>query len=175
VYSNNVTGGRLATQHLLDLGHRDIAFLANPQTDGYHGRRIGYEEAMADAGLAPRVVVTTYARAEAAEAAAALLDGESVPTAIFAHNDQAALGVLDALAARGLEPGRDVSVIGYDNSSVSSAPGTSLTSVDLGARELGRECMRLALRRLQHPELEPQSIAFEPTLVVRGTTGPARA
>lgn len=128
---------------------------------------------MVEAGLTPRVIESTYARSDAARIATELLADAEAPTAIFAHNDQAALGVLDALAARSLVPGHDVSVIGYDNSSVSNTPGTALTSIDLHALELGRAATRLALRRFENPDLEPQLITSTPSLVLRATTGPA--
>ena len=66
VFSDNFAGASLATQHLINLGHERIAFLANPQTDGYLDRRRGYEATMADAALAPSVTVTTYSRQQAA-------------------------------------------------------------------------------------------------------------
>jgi DNA-binding LacI/PurR family transcriptional regulator len=173
VSSDNLAGGRLATSHLLELGHRRIVMLANPPSDGYLGRRTGYEEEMTGAGLAPHAVEVSYSRDDAATAAAALLDGDDAPTAFFAHNDQTALGVLEVLLARGITPGREVSVIGYDNSSVSSAPGTSLTSVDLHGAQLGAAAGRAALRRLADPAAPPSLEVTSPELVPRTTTGPA--
>ncbi|WP_246180063.1 LacI family DNA-binding transcriptional regulator [Kocuria coralli] len=171
VVSDNRHGARAATEHLIDLGHRRIAFLANPPSDGYMDRRHGYMETIAAAGLRPQVVQTTYSRETAAKDAGALLDGADAPTAIFAHNDQAAMGVLDALALRGLTPGRDVSVIGYDNSSLSKAPGTSLTTVDVDGVALGRSAAELALRRIEAPGAPSEWRTSFPTLVVRSTTG----
>jgi len=172
VYSDNFTGASLATQHLLNLGHTRIAFLSNPQTDGYLDRERGYRDTMAQANLAATVMPTTYSRAQAALDAGRLLDTAAHPTAIFAHNDLTALGVLDALALRHLAPGRDVSVVGYDNTSASQAPGSALTTVDIHSVELGREAARLAMHRVEHPDAPAQSVLLEPTLVVRGTTGP---
>jgi DNA-binding LacI/PurR family transcriptional regulator len=172
VVSDNRHGARAATRHLLELGHRRIAFLANPPSDGYMDRRYGYVETMTEAGLRPQVAETTYAREAAASDAAALLDGGDPPTAVFAHNDQAAMGVLDALSDRGLAPGRDVSVIGYDNSSPSKVPGITLTSVDVDGVTLGRSAAELALRRIDSPEAPAEWRTSFPTLVVRSTTGP---
>jgi DNA-binding LacI/PurR family transcriptional regulator len=173
VCSDNLAGGRLATSHLLELGHRRVAMLANPPSDGYLGRRAGYEEQMTDAGLVPRAIEVSYSREDAAATAAALLDGDDPPTAFFAHNDRTALGVLEVLLGRGITPGREVSVIGYDNSSISSAPGTSLTSVDLHGPELGAAAGRAALRRLADPAAAPALEVSSPELVPRATTGPA--
>lgn len=175
VCSDNLLGARLATEHLLELGHRSIALLANPPSDGYLDRRRGYEECLREVGIPPRALEVTYARADAAAAAVRLLDGDSPPTAFFAHNDQAALGVLDVLAARGLAPGRDISVVGYDNSSVSSAPGTALTTVDLHGAELGAAAARTALKRLSDPSTARHLEVSRPALVIRRTTGPVAA
>lgn len=173
VYSDNRRGAELATSHLLELGHRRIAFFANPPSDGYLDRARGYEARMLEAGLDPRTIETSYSRGEVAAIAGDVLASADAPTAVFAHNDRAALGVLDAIAAAGLAPGRDISVIGYDNSSAGSAPGTDLTSVDLHGVELGRQATELALRRHSRPDLERQFVRMQPTLVVRSTTGPA--
>lgn len=175
VVSDNAYGARLATDHLLELGHRRIAFLANPPSDGYMDRRAAYTQTMRAAGLEPQVVETTYSREDAARDAGALLDGVNAPTAIFAHNDQAALGTLDALVSRDLIPGRDVSVVGYDNSSVSRSPGNALTTVDVDGVMLGRGAAELALRRIAHPDAPPEWRTSFPSLVVRATTGPVPA
>lgn len=168
--SDNGIGAELATRHLLGLGHTDIAFLANPQTDGYRDRQRGYESAMRTAGHAPRVVPSAYSRTQAAADAIALLeDARRRPTAIFAHNDQAALGALDAMATLGLSR-EDVSVVGYDNSTISSAPGTALTTVDIHARDIGRAAAEIALERLAAPDGERIVRTSVPTLIERGTT-----
>ena len=174
--TNNLRGARLATEHLLGLGHRRIAFLANPQTDGYLDRRLGYLAAMGDAGLAGDVVVSRYSRQQAAADAHGLLtrDPANRPTAIFAHNDQAALGALDAATELGLGVPGDVSVVGYDNSQLSRGASTNLTTVDLHGSDLGRNAAELALRRLADSDAPPETRTSAPSLVVRGTTGPVR-
>lgn len=171
VDSDNFGGATLATEHLIELGHTRVLFLSNPQTDGYTDRQRGYRDAMNRAGLEPWVIETTYSRDQAEIDAGSALDGESRPTAIFAHNDRTALGVLDALTTRGLAPGKDVSVVGYDNTSASRAPGLALTTVDIHAIEQGRAAAELALSRLNNPTLKPRVTTIAPTLVVRGTTG----
>lgn len=174
VDANDYGGATAATQYLLELGHRRIAFLSNPQTDGYTDRQRGFRDAMAVAGIEPWIVATTYSRRQAEEDAGRVLDAAVTPTAIFAHNDQTALGVLDALTVRGLRPGSDVSVIGYDNTSASRAPGLALTTVDVHAVELGRAAADLALNRLHDSSTSPQTTTIEPRLVVRATTGAPR-
>jgi DNA-binding LacI/PurR family transcriptional regulator len=173
VGTDNFLGAQAATRHLLGLGHTRVAFLANPQTDGYLDRQRGYRELMRSAGLAPHVIPSAYSRAEATRDIGPALDSPERPTAIFAHNDQAAMGVLDAVASRGLAVPDDISVVGYDNSAVSQAPGTSLTTVDIHGRELGRDAAEIALKRIADPALPPVATFSLPSLVVRRTTGPA--
>jgi len=129
---------------------------------------------MARAGLEPWIVGSQYSRRQAARDVAPLLapSADRRPTAVFAHNDQAALGVLDAMATLGLRAPEDISVVGYDNSQVSQAPGTQLTTVDIHGEELGRQAARLALRRLEEPTAPPASHVSQPSLVVRATSGP---
>lgn len=172
--SDNVHGARLATSHLLELGHQRIVLLANPQTDGYTGRLEGYCAAMKDAGHPPWIVPSHYARDLAAADVGPVLDlpAGQRPTAVFAHNDQAAMGVLDAMATRGLQAPRDVSVVGYDNTRSSRAPGTALTTVDIHGEELGAMAAELAHRRLADPGLPAAVRTLAPTLVVRDTTAP---
>lgn len=172
VASDNLLGARLAVEHLLELGHRRIAHLASPPTDGYHDRRTGYVDTMTAAGLAPQTLTCDYSREAAFELALTLLGGTDRPTAIFAHNDQTALGVLDAAHQHGLRVPQDLSIVGYDNTSASRPAVIGLTTVDLHAADLGSRAVRLAVRRSQSPQAEPMLDITSPSLVVRTSTGP---
>lgn len=167
VYSDNFIGAKLATEHLIESGHSNIVFLSNPQSDGYYDRQRGYQDAMIKAGLTPNIVPSHYSRPEAAQDALTALAHTSRPTAFFAHNDQAALGVLDALVTSGLKPGIDVAVVGYDNSTISQMPVSALTTVNIDGAELGRQAASLALARLEHPTSTPEHKVLMPQLVVR--------
>lgn len=171
VYSNNFLGATAATEYLLELGHTRVMFLANPQTDGYLDRQRGFEDTMSRAGIAAQVLPSRYSRSGAAEDIGALLDSPQRPTAVFAHNDQAAFGVLDAMALRGLRAPQDVSVVGYDNSSVSRAPGTMLTTIDIHGVELGRQAAHAAMRRLNEESSPRIASVSTPSLVIGATTG----
>jgi DNA-binding LacI/PurR family transcriptional regulator len=172
VVSNNELGAKLAVSHLLELGHRQILHLAAPTSDGYRGRRRGYSRVMKAAGLQPQIVVSDYSRTDAARVIGPILDSTDRPTAVFAHNDQTALGVLDALHSRRIRVPDEMSVIGYDNTSASRPPGIALTTVDLHGEELGRRAAEIALARMAHPDAPPMDQNFKPTLVIRGTTAP---
>ncbi|WP_369045861.1 LacI family DNA-binding transcriptional regulator [Sinomonas sp. P10A9] len=176
VASDNVLGATLAVEHLVRLGHRRILHLATPPTDGYGGRREGYLRSMSDARLEPWVLTCDYARQAAFDLVMPLLgpaapDREQ-PTAIFTHNDQTALGVLDAVHAHRLRVPEDISVVGYDNTSATKPPGVDLTTVDLHAADLGRRATEIAVVRSEDPTREPMVETFEPSLVVRASTAP---
>jgi DNA-binding LacI/PurR family transcriptional regulator len=172
VASDNVLGATLATEHLLSLGHKRIVHLASPPTDGYLGRREGFAKAMQKAGLSPRMITCGYSRRAAFDLMGPLLDDDRRPTAIFTHNDQTALGVLDAVHARGLRAPEDISVVGYDNTSASNPPGIDLTTVDLHAFDLGKRAAEIAVLRSGDPESEPMVETFTPSLVIRASSGP---
>lgn len=169
-FSDDVHGATRAVEHLFSLGHERVAHLASPRRQGYMGRRAGYEASMRNRGLQPLVVEVEYTQASAAREASRLLDLDEPPTAIFANNDMAALGVMDALYARGLRPGEDLSIVGYDNTQIAHLPAVSLTSVDLHAVSLGVSAAQLAVQRLAHPSRDPQQISSRPELVVRRST-----
>jgi DNA-binding LacI/PurR family transcriptional regulator len=172
VYSDDWHGANLATKHLIELGHRRIAHLAPPPSDGYGERLRGYVDTMRQAGLTPWPITCDFGRAAATAATLALMQSGDAPTAVFANNDQSALGVLDALHTRGLRVPDDVAVVGYDNTSASQPPIINLTTVDIHAVELGKLAGDLAIRRSENPDSDPIVVTSKPTLIVRGSTGP---
>lgn len=170
IVSDNAAGAKIATEHLLALGHKNITFISNPQTDGYHERQEGFVEAMVTAGLEPDVVQGSYSRSRTAEISTILLKREVPPTAIFAHNDQTALGVWDAAHEAGLKPGIDISIVGYDNTRLSRMPETSLTTIDSHGDVLGRLAGEAALNRIALPKSPLVRTSIQPTLVVRDSS-----
>ncbi len=167
VTSDDYHGAKLAVNHLISRGHSKIAFLANPQTDGYTDRLRGYQDAVKQAGLKPIIQQTTYARVQAELDAVKLIAKK--PTAIFAHNDMAALGVIDALISAGLKPGQDIHVVGFDNTSLSQTPVLALTSIDPKSHALGEEAAKIALNMLKPSAKKQESVQLTPTLVIRST------
>lgn len=181
---------RLAADHLTRLGHRrfgvmvehvtapgvagpaDASELERTPCEDLRGRLGGYRDALEAAGVAwapvPVVAAGRNSRSAAAQAAAHLLDVAERPTAILATGDVLALGVLDACEQRGLTPGRDVSVAGFDD--VPEAERARLTTVRQPMGEKGRLVGRLLL---DPPTEEVPRIVLPTELVVRATTGPA--
>jgi DNA-binding LacI/PurR family transcriptional regulator len=175
VAGDDELGARLATEHLIGLGHRQIGHLTGRSGPGLHRRR-GYEAAMAAAGLTPRVTGEDGGTAETDGYAAArtLLDADPTLTAIVAGNDVMAVGALAALRERGLSVPGDVSVVGHDDSPLAAYRYLQLTSVDGHSREVGAAAARTLLSRLDHPDAPPHRELLTPELVVRGSTARPR-
>ena len=176
VYSvtiDNPDGGYQATRHLIELGHRRIAYLGDQfglQSDTE--RFAGFKRAMAEAKLPVKrdYVLRGDGKPEKGrERAAELLDRKKPPTAIFCYNDMTALGALEEAAARGLEPGRNLSVVGFDDLFFAGLLKPGLTTIRQPKRELGRRAMALLLALLRGEEAERTAV-IRGELVVRGST-----
>lgn len=156
-------GAALAVEHLLGLGHRSIA-LVNGQEEltTYHYKRLGYESALAGAGLAPRgdfcVNVPSYFEG-GYEAAQQLLDLPDPPTALFVGGEQMGVGVYRAIASRGLRVGEDVSVIGFSGSPLSQAVYPALSTISQRAREMGALAAQKMLSLIAGEEAKSEVLA----------------
>ncbi|GAA4670897.1 LacI family DNA-binding transcriptional regulator [Frondihabitans cladoniiphilus] len=175
VSNDDELGERLATEHLLSLGHRDIALLLGPGAVG-RSRRAGYEAAMASAGLTSLVRTAAYDMTEqgGSVAAASLFASGPRPTAIVAFNDVGAVGALTAVEEAGLSVPEDVSLIGYDDTSLARLRHLSLTSVDNRNAEVGRIAAEELVTRMLEPDLPARSNSVVPILRVRATTAAPR-
>jgi DNA-binding LacI/PurR family transcriptional regulator len=159
VVTDDVEGGRLATRHLLGLGHQRIAFIGDDPGDplGFTAgtsREEGYRLSMADAGLrvpAGYVLHGPHVRSVARRLTEQLLARRDPPTAVFASSDTQALGVLEAVRAAGLDVPGDVSVVGFDDVEVSGYAG--LTTVRQPLFESGKIAAALLLEAVdaEHP------------------------
>lgn len=164
-------GVMLATERLIEQGHRRIAFLgAARHTSASEERLAGLRSSLERHGLAPHSVVPCPSlRVSAAEAAMAMFRSDDRPTALICHNDVIAHGALSALDRLGLKPGREVAVIGFDNVAESAISRPPLTTVDVGTRQIGELAARTLLKRIAHPGASSEKIILPPRLVVRGT------
>lgn len=174
---DDVAGGELATRHLLDLGHRRIAFIGDKPYDPYRpgstrDRTAGYERALLDAAVRLRheyIRPGTQIGEQARETAISLLRLAERPTAIFAASDLQALGVLEAAAELGLRVPDELSVVGFDD--IEIAPYAGLTTVRQPLHESGRRGAELLLGVLAgEPEPPPVTLPLE--LIERRTTAP---
>ncbi|MDT5338530.1 MAG: hypothetical protein QOD90_4035 [Mycobacterium sp.] len=172
---DDVVGARLATEHLLDLGHRRIGHLAGPGIVGSLRRR-GFLDTMAAAGLADDAIVEISGMTEEGGYAGAgrLLDRSARPTAIFAFNDVSCVGALSAAADRELSVPEDLSLVGYDDTYLARIRHLSLTSVDNGNFAVGSQAAKFLLQRLERPDGPQRIYLHQPSLSIRrSTAGPS--
>jgi LacI family transcriptional regulator len=172
------SGAKAATEHLLKLGHRRIAAITGPEDWVASEERLnGYHAALVGAGVVPDPELEARADfliAGGQAAAAALLDRPEPPTAIFAFNDNLAVGVLRAARERGLRVPEDVSVVGFDDSEQAGIVVPALTTVRQPLAEMGRMAVSLLVRLLDKQPLEALRVELATRLVVRDSTAPPR-
>lgn len=182
VNADDYLGGRLATEHLLKLGHTRIAHLAGAANVSTSSPRAqGYRDALREAGVKfdPRLeIVGGFDRLDGVIGVEKLfetLDPGDLPTAIFACNDLCAAGVLQALAQRGLSAPRDMSVVGFDDTRFCEATAPPLTSVCASIESMGVLAVRMLLNKiLGEPIVEPQPV-LPVSLTIRQSSGAPRA
>jgi LacI family transcriptional regulator len=179
VGSTNFAGGLAATQHLLSLGHRRIAYLGGPATAACNQARLhGYRAALEAEGvpMPPGYVRTGhFLYNDGVEGGAALLDLPEAPTAIFAGSDETALGIIEAARARGLRIPEDLSIVGFDDTQTARMASPPLTTVRQPLREMGGVALRTALRLAAGEKIDSHHVELATQLVVRGSTAPASA
>jgi LacI family transcriptional regulator len=169
---DGAAGAALATTHLVERGHTRIAWIGW-RRDSFIGedRRSGWTRTMrandlSTTGMASRVEDTV---ASGREAASVLLD-EARPTAFVCASDTLAMGVLHTLHDRGLVPGRDVAVVGFDDSQVAQVVPGGLTSVRQPLEEVAVEIVKALQGLLGHPPVTAPGTLLSPTLSVRGSS-----
>jgi DNA-binding LacI/PurR family transcriptional regulator len=179
VRTDDVTGARLATDHLIALGHRRIVHVDGGRAPGAAERRRGYRAAMRGADLSQliRIVpggLTDQDGVTAAHDVLAHHDRHRGPSAAFVFNDPSAAGFLDAVRRGGLRVPDDLSVVAYDNSRLASTSWAQLTTVGQDVGALARTAVELAVTRIDgRSPVSPVLVA--PSLVVRSTTAAAPA
>jgi LacI family transcriptional regulator len=175
VLSDKRGGARLATRHLIALGHRRIGCIGGPSSLAMSGRRLqGYRDALAEAGLPVDeglVLRGDYRPQSGWAAARSLLALADPPTAIFAANDLMAIGVLRAAGELGRRVPGDLAVVGFDDIELASYTTPPLTTVSQSAGEVGRAAVELLLERLADPARPPVRRTLETRLVVRASCG----
>ncbi|KOU73782.1 LacI family transcriptional regulator [Streptomyces sp. MMG1533] len=171
VAGDDERGARLVTEHLIGLGHRRIAHIAGYGAVG-ELRRASFESVMRAHGLADTALVEPGDLTEEGgfRAAVRLLGRPGRPTAVVAVNDITAVGVLSAAAELGLRVPHDVSVTGYDDTSISRLRHLWLTTVDNAGHEVGRRAARCLLDRFEGAGGAGRLHLAAPALEIRGTT-----
>ncbi len=188
---DNVFGAHLATAHLIQLGHRRIAFVSGSLRSVNRRERFrGFTDALEAAGLDPAEAITWSGSAQQEShgdwdldaaglgraAARALLQDDDRPTAIVAINDMCALGVSAGIRDAGLRVGQDVSVVGFDDIVLADLAAPPLTTVRQPIADMAAAAFQHLRSQIDQAEHAPsQSLLLRPELVVRASTGPVLA
>ncbi|MEV6620406.1 LacI family DNA-binding transcriptional regulator [Amycolatopsis sp. NPDC051106] len=173
VNDDGEAGSALAVDHLVGLGHWRIAHLDGGGAAGAAQRRRGFEAAMRRHGLEPIVVRSEHTDIGGENAVRELLAAyppPDRPTGLVSGNDFNAVGAISALEEAGLRVPDDVSVVGYDNTSLAALRHLSLTTVDQPRKDMARLAFEALIERVRGERTEPVRHLLHPSLVVRATT-----
>lgn len=183
IYSINVDdvrGAHMATDHLLELGHRHIAYIGCPDRPRSHRRREqGFRMALGERGMVPGLsqVVADEGIGDDAERGKLgmrrLLGVEDRPTAVFCYNDVTAIGALNETRRWGLAVPGDVSLVGFDDVREASLVSPALTTVNQPRESMGRQAVEMLLRLLAGESVGDRVIL--PRLVIRQSSGPPKS
>lgn len=178
VVSDDLGGGRLATEHLIRQGHRRIAFVGGPVEVAPSWLRYqGYLQALKAHELPlrkPWVRFGEFTLESGKRLTQALLRQKRRPTAIFAANDLLALGAWAAAQAAGLAVPQDLAVVGYDNIPLGALPQIELTTVAQPLRRMGQLAAEVLFRAIERPQAPPVQRVLPPKLVIRRSCGAVR-
>ena len=174
VDSDNRRGAELAVEHLLELGHRRIGFLAGrPDLESSRQREEGYRAALAAAGVpADPALVHVGDYDDDVRAAEALLTLPDRPTAVFVANDTSAIVTMDVAVTLGLRVPADLSVIGFDNVPESALTRPALTTIDQPIQLMGERAVEILVELLAGRQPEATHVRLPTSLVPRGTCAP---
>lgn len=173
VHSDDEWGAFQATEHLLSLGHQQIAVITGPEGLAVQARLRGFKRALAERGLEPDPSLTAAGDFTIRSGYAAMtrlgtrIDGYS---AIFAHNDRMAIGAMHWLSEHGYSVPEDISIVGFDDIPLAALQSPSLTSVRTQSMAMGQRAAELLFALLDGTELETDVITMSTELMVRNST-----
>lgn len=172
--TDNCLSGELAVRHLAELGYTDLCFVGGRADDMISWRRLqGVRQALQELGLTlphERVLQSQSTLADGARAIKKLLRMKPRPRAVICANNPIALGLMQALQAKGIRIPEDIALITFDSYPFSMFTEPPMTVVDINMYEMGQEAGRLVLQKMKHPSTQIQTYITSPTLVRRGTT-----
>lgn len=164
-------GARIAVDHLLGKGHKRIALLGGiKESSTWIERMEGYREALSRAGLKvdeSLVIDSAPTREGGLEAVLKVLENPNPPTAIFCFSDLIAFGVMQGLMMKGITPGKDIDIVGFDNVPVAEIYHPPLTTISSFPRRIGKEAANLLYQQMEKIEREQQRIILNPELIIR--------
>jgi LacI family transcriptional regulator len=170
--------GRIATEHLLDIGCERIAHIRGRENRTGNGRFEGYRKALLNGGLPcleeyviDRYTVDTQSLEQGAEAMRMLLKKSPRPDGVFCYNDPLAIGAMNAIVDAGLRVPEDIAVIGCGNLHYDDYLRVALSSIDQHSAEIGRRAAEILLSLIESKRTpEPRNCILEPVLMVRAST-----
>jgi LacI family transcriptional regulator len=172
-------GAVLMMRHLLGLGHRRIGLIFGVIRKPLGNERLlMYKKMLEEEGLQlcdSLVIQTGITYQDGCNAANILFNQDPPPTAILAINDVLALGAMHAALQRGLHIPEDISIAGFDDNNYSAFLNPPLTTVDVNAHEIGVQCIRLVIQRIEYPERPYINHRIQPQLKIRGSTAPVES
>ena len=173
---DDLEGGRMAVQHLIDIGRRRIAFIGGPMVIRQVADRLaGARRAAAESDARLEVIeIDALSVLEGRRAGASIVarSADDRPDAIFAANDLVAMGVLQALMMQGVDVRvpDEIALIGYDDIDFASAAVVPLSSIRQPSALIGQTAVEILLDEAQNPDARPRQVVFQPELVVREST-----
>ncbi|CAH0344550.1 HTH-type transcriptional repressor CytR [Bacillus sp. CECT 9360] len=171
---DNISSARKATRHLLDLGHKRIGFLSGP-FDSVLGRDRykGFQQAMAQHGLPVDSLLVQqgdFSFESGFNLMQKFLAIDAPPTAIFAANDEMAIGAIKAVKSKGLSVPEDISVIGFDDIKFASIYEPALTTISQPSFEIGEKAMELLIRLINNDNIEKEQYILADELIIRDSS-----
>ena len=168
-------GGYIATKYLLELGHRDICFIAGLDISYVTRKRLeGYKRALKDYNvefIEDRVIYGEYSLEHGYFSLKQLIQDNNIPTAVLAGNDKIAIGIYKALSEANLKIGKDVSIIGNDDIDIANYIQPSLTTLKLPVDRIGTYVADLAYKIIKNENgIEINSLVYKPELIKREST-----
>lgn len=175
---DNYEGVRLALEHLVSLGHKRIGYISGDPNSADGPERLQAFRALSK-GLKldqdPELIVHGDFTFESGEREVQkLLDLKTPPAAIFAASDYMAIGAMRTMKARGLSIPKDIALVGFDNTLEAAYVEPGLTTVQQPLVQMGEAAVDLAVRSMENPSFEPQTLILKPTLIVRESCGAKR-
>jgi len=175
VACDDFEGGKIAVEHLIDLGHKRIGFIGGPRdTAPCSSRFLGYRQALKDHKLSYRKAWVDFGRFDhksGYQLGCELLRKKNRPSAIFAASDFIAIGVMEAAAEAGLAIPEDLAIVGYDNVFIGALSQIQLTTVSQSIRKMGNLAAESLFKIIDNPGLPPVQITIPSQLVIRGSCG----
>jgi LacI family transcriptional regulator len=171
VLIDNIQGAYRAVEHLLELKPKSLLLLTGPENSDSRERMLGAQQAIQDAPYEMEVTILKgdfYQEGGGRVFAEHVLRQGTFPEAVFAFNDTMAFGVLDVLHDAFIRVPEDIQIVGFDGTIMAQSIGLSTVSVPM--RKIGEEAVRLATKRIEDQDAEPDCVTLETLLVARNTT-----